>query len=51
MKVVVLDIINPEAIRFLNSVKGPIDVVTIVGPFRSGKSYLLGVLADHIAAF
>ena len=51
LKVVECDLINEEAIRFLNSIPGPVSVVTIVGPYRSGKSYLGGALIDHIAAF
>ena len=43
--------INEEAIQFLNSIKGPVSVVTIAGEFRSGKSYLLSAMIGHIGAF
>ena len=43
--------INEEAIQFLNSIKGPVSVVTIAGEFRSGKSYLLSALIGQIGAF
>ena len=37
-------IINPEAIKILERITGPISVVAIVGPCRTGKSYLLSRL-------
>ena len=43
--------INEEAIQFLNSIKGPVSVVTIAGEYRSGKSYLAGTLIGHNGAF
>ena len=33
--------INPTAIEFLRTIKGPIGVVAVAGLYRTGKSYLL----------
>ena len=33
--------VQPEAIKFLRSIKTEISVVSIAGPYRCGKSYLL----------
>ena len=34
-------VINPEAIKILERITGPVSVVAIVGPCRTGKSYIL----------
>ncbi|KAJ0401444.1 hypothetical protein P43SY_001012 [Pythium insidiosum] len=36
--------VTPEAVRFLQSIKGPVAVVSIAGLYRTGKSYLLNLL-------
>ena len=36
--------INPKAVEILKSITGPVSVVAIVGPYRTGKSYLLSRL-------
>ena len=37
-------IINPEAVKILEAITDPISVVSIVGPCRTGKSYILSRL-------
>lgn len=37
-------ILNPQALEILRSISGPVCVVAIVGPCRSGKSYILSRL-------
>ncbi|KAM4631868.1 guanylate-binding protein 3-like isoform 1-T1 [Discoglossus pictus] len=37
--------VNPEAKRILEKISQPLVVVSIVGPYRSGKSYLMNNLA------
>ena len=37
-------VINPEAIKILERITGPVSVVAIVGPCRTGKSYILSRL-------
>ena len=37
-------ILNPKALEILRSISGPVCVVAIVGPCRSGKSYILSRL-------
>ncbi len=37
-------ILNPQAIEILRAVSGPVCVIAIVGPCRSGKSYILSRL-------
>ena len=37
-------ILNPQALTILQSITGPICVIAIVGPCRSGKSYILSRL-------
>ena len=36
-------VVNEEAIEFLKGIKGPINVVTIAGKCRSGKSSLMNI--------
>ena len=50
-KVVLLEIVHrsglepcSEGLQFLRSIKGPVCVVCVVGPARTGKSYLLSQL-------
>ncbi len=43
--------VNPEAIGFLNSVKGPISVITIAGRYRGGKSCLMNYLIGKPGCF
>ena len=37
-------ILNPHALKILRSISGPVCVIAIVGPCRSGKSYILSRL-------
>ena len=37
-------ILNPQALEILRSISGPVCVIAIVGPCRSGKSYILSRL-------
>lgn len=37
-------ILNPHALEILRSISGPVCVIAIVGPCRSGKSYMLSRL-------
>ena len=37
-------VLNPQAVDILRSISGPVCVVAIVGPCRSGKSYILSHL-------
>lgn len=39
-------ILNPKALEILRSISGPICVIAIVGPCRSGKSYILSRLIN-----
>lgn len=39
--------VNEETIELLSKVTGPIAVVGVAGLYRSGKSYLLNVLAGQ----
>jgi hypothetical protein len=36
--------INPDAVRYLESLKGKIAVVAVAGVYRTGKSYLLNAV-------
>lgn len=40
----------PEATRYLESIQGPIAVMSVVGSYRTGKSYLLNKLINHKAS-
>ncbi|KAM7246235.1 hypothetical protein CapIbe_002533 [Capra ibex] len=37
--------VNPEALKILSAIRQPVVVVAIVGPYRTGKSYLMNKLA------
>ena len=44
--------INPDAVEFLNHIKGPLGVVSVAGMYRTGKSYLLNrVLLNRQGGF
>ena len=36
--------INPEALRFFQSIEGKIAVISVAGVYRTGKSYLLNTI-------
>ena len=38
-------LVNPEALKILSAIRQPVVVVAIVGPYRTGKSYLMNKLA------
>ncbi|KAM8962446.1 guanylate-binding protein 1-like [Pelodytes ibericus] len=40
-------LVNPEAQKILEKISQPVVVVSIVGPYRSGKSYLINKLAGE----
>ena len=43
---------NPEAIEMLKAVKGPVSIVSLVGPYNTGKSSLASrALLDNPTAF
>lgn len=37
-------VLQPEAIEWLRALRGPVALVSIIGPYRSGKSFLLNQL-------
>jgi hypothetical protein len=39
-------VLQPEAVEWLRGLRGPIALVSIIGPYRSGKSFLLNRLLD-----
>lgn len=39
--------VNPGAIQILNNISQPVVVVSIVGMYRTGKSYLMNCLAGQ----
>ncbi|KAJ3092067.1 hypothetical protein HK102_011132 [Quaeritorhiza haematococci] len=43
--------INPQAIRHLQQIKGPIGVITVAGMYRTGKSFILNRLAGSSKGF
>ncbi|XP_051050657.1 uncharacterized protein LOC127229633 [Phodopus roborovskii] len=43
--------VNPGAIQILNSISQPVVVVSIVGMYRTGKSYLMNCLAGQNIGF
>ena len=44
--------VNPQAIEMLKAVKGPISLISLVGPYNSGKSSLGSrALLDNATAF
>ena len=44
-------ILNPASIRILKNEYRPVTVVTIIGPSRSGKSYLMNCLMGKSDGF
>ena len=38
---------NPQALRILREISGPVCVLAVVGPCRTGKSYILGRLISN----
>uniref|UniRef100_A0A8C8UB86 GB1/RHD3-type G domain-containing protein n=1 Tax=Peromyscus maniculatus bairdii TaxID=230844 RepID=A0A8C8UB86_PERMB len=44
-------LVNPGAIQILNSISQPVVVVSIVGMYRTGKSYLMNCLAGQNHGF
>ncbi|XP_015752495.1 PREDICTED: guanylate-binding protein 6-like isoform X3 [Acropora digitifera] len=44
-------VIVDEALRKLRTLKGPVCVVSITGPYRKGKSYILSEVFDQPAVF
>nr|XP_020754151.1 guanylate-binding protein 5-like [Odocoileus virginianus texanus]XP_020754152.1 guanylate-binding protein 5-like [Odocoileus virginianus texanus]XP_020754153.1 guanylate-binding protein 5-like [Odocoileus virginianus texanus]XP_020754154.1 guanylate-binding protein 5-like [Odocoileus virginianus texanus] len=44
-------LVNPEALKILSAIRQPIVVVAIVGPYRTGKSYLMNKLAGKKKGF
>ncbi|XP_032083492.1 uncharacterized protein LOC116515507 [Thamnophis elegans] len=43
--------VSPEALRLLSDIRQPVVVVSIVGPYRTGKSYLMNKLAGKNSGF
>nr|XP_031321400.1 guanylate-binding protein 4-like [Camelus dromedarius]XP_031321401.1 guanylate-binding protein 4-like [Camelus dromedarius] len=43
--------VNPEALKILNQISQPVVVVAIVGPYRTGKSYLMNRLLGQNHGF
>jgi len=41
-------LLNPDAVKILRSISGPVCIITIVGPCRSGKSYMLSRLISSV---
>ncbi|KAM4024615.1 guanylate-binding protein 1-like [Anomaloglossus baeobatrachus] len=44
-------VVNPEAVKFLTKITQPVVVVSIVGLYRTGKSYLMNKLAGAKKGF
>eukprot|EP00735_Rhodelphis_limneticus_P000809 TRINITY_DN11339_c0_g1::TRINITY_DN11339_c0_g1_i1::g.26418::m.26418 TRINITY_DN11339_c0_g1::TRINITY_DN11339_c0_g1_i1::g.26418 ORF type:complete len:649 (+),score=246.62,sp/Q96PP9/GBP4_HUMAN/36.03/4e-75,GBP/PF02263.14/1.1e-65,GBP_C/PF02841.9/1.5e-33,GBP_C/PF02841.9/1.4e+04,MMR_HSR1/PF01926.18/0.21,TPR_MLP1_2/PF07926.7/8.2e+02,TPR_MLP1_2/PF07926.7/0.32,TPR_MLP1_2/PF07926.7/5,Dynamin_N/PF00350.18/0.43,Dynamin_N/PF00350.18/6.8e+02,Dynamin_N/PF00350.18/1.5e+04,Baculo_PEP_C/PF04513.7/6.8,Baculo_PEP_C/PF len=44
-------IVAPEATAFLETVKGPVSVLAVVGPYRTGKSFVLNQVIGRKGAF
>ncbi|XP_057569816.1 guanylate-binding protein 1-like [Hippopotamus amphibius kiboko] len=44
-------LVNPKALKILSAIKQPVVVVAIVGPYRTGKSYLMNKLAGKNKGF
>lgn len=44
-------VVNPEALKILSAVTQPLDVVAIVGLYRTGKSYIMNKLAQKKKGF
>ncbi|EPY72384.1 hypothetical protein CB1_046886001 [Camelus ferus] len=43
--------VNPDALKILNQISQPVVVVAIVGPYRTGKSYLMNRLLGQNHGF
>lgn len=43
--------VNEDAVAYLSSLSGHVAVVAVAGKYRTGKSYLLNLLADQPTAF
>ena len=43
--------LSSQAKEFLETVEGPIAVITVVGKYREGKSFLVDKLSGHQGAF
>uniref|UniRef100_A0A8C3WSA1 Guanylate binding protein 5 n=1 Tax=Catagonus wagneri TaxID=51154 RepID=A0A8C3WSA1_9CETA len=43
--------VNPKALKILSAIRQPVVVVAIVGPYRTGKSYLMNRLAGKNKGF
>ena len=39
-------VVEPEAVEVLSSIEGKVAVVAVVGPYRTGKSFLLNSLSQ-----
>lgn len=44
-------ILNSETLKKITEIEEYVSVVTIIGPYRSGKSYLLNWIAGHRIGF
>uniref|UniRef100_A0A4X1U565 Guanylate binding protein 1, interferon-inducible n=1 Tax=Sus scrofa TaxID=9823 RepID=A0A4X1U565_PIG len=44
-------VVSPKALKLLSAIKQPLVVVAIVGPYRTGKSYLMNKLAGKNKGF
>uniref|UniRef100_A0A8C3WW44 GB1/RHD3-type G domain-containing protein n=1 Tax=Catagonus wagneri TaxID=51154 RepID=A0A8C3WW44_9CETA len=44
-------LVNPKALKILSAIRQPVVVVAIVGPYRTGKSYLMNRLAGKNKGF
>ncbi|CAI9151937.1 unnamed protein product [Rangifer tarandus platyrhynchus] len=44
-------LVNPEALKILSAIRQPVVVVAIMGPYRTGKSYLMNKLAGKKKGF
>jgi hypothetical protein len=41
-------VINPEAVEYLEGLQGELAVCVVAGLYRTGKSYLLNLLTNHL---
>jgi hypothetical protein len=45
-------IVNPDAVKFLNTIESPLGVIAVAGMYRTGKSYLMNrVLLNRNSGF
>jgi len=45
-------IVNPDAIKFIQTIESPLAVIAVAGMYRTGKSYLLNrILLDRNNGF